>query len=1338
MRCTTLIAALITLVQSASAQRNDFNFINFSSKDGLSSNTVNAILKDRFGYMWFATDDGINKFDGVNFTVYRHNPADSTSIGAGAVMAMQEDRLGNLWVGTNQALSLYNREKENFINYDFTGKGTVRSLCIDHTGSVWVGTYSGLYVLDPRSGNTRVYMADPAKPDQLMSNAIISIFEDSHNRIWIGTIAGLHLYMAGSNSFRRFLHNGLDPFSLSDKIVRAVAEDFNGNIWVGTNDGGLNLLQRDGKNFKIYKHSPTDKNTLSSDRVYTISVDNTSKLWLGTEDGLDVFDPQSAKVIRIASDRRNKYSLKGRSVRSICIGKDGIYWIGMYQAGVNKYDKNLAFFNLRQADPFDPHGLSSPTVSSLVEDPAGDIYVGTDGGGLNLYHRNTGLFDHLQLGSGDHAKVQSILAMERVGSEIWIGTYLEGLYVMNMLNGKVRHYIQGDGPNDLSSNEIFCIKKDSRGNVWIGTNGNGLNMYDPKSKIFHRFSRDITEYAKNNLPSNGFIRTIEEDRSGRIWIGSNGTGISVFDPSDRTFHLLNNENSNLPSDKVLSIHADRNGNIWAGLPGGGLCLFDSSRGRFVSYSESEGLSNGVIYDILEDDSGKLWVSTNKGISSFDPKSRKFKNYSYYNGLQQSSFCMGAGLKTSDGELFFGGLDGFNYFKPGELNANQNVPSLVLTDLKISNRTVIPGQNSSIKEHISVAKEIRLNYKQNFSLDFAVLNYTAPQENQYSYKLDGFDKDWTQAGTSKTAVYTNLDPGTYTFRLKARSDDGLWNTPEKSIKIVVSPPFWGTPYAYVFYLLSAVLVLWGLRYRAIRKLKNKFTLEHERLRVKFLTNLSHEFRTPIALIMAPTEKLLQQEVSEKKLEELGLIRRNARRLLNLVNQLLDFRKLEESELKLNLAETDLVSFVRDVGDSFKDISERKRINYDFSSSLGHFYTSFDMDKLERILFNLLSNAFKFTGPDGQVSLRIESDFPSGIRIILADNGVGMPQDIKEKIFERFYQGDAGPGVINPGSGIGLSITKEFVKLHGGTVDVESVQGKGSVFTVHLPFKPISGVVEKTPASTRPGPTSNMTAGAAGVPPAPEKPTVLFVEDHEDFRNYLSKNLSANYKIIEAANGIQGWQMTLSSHPQVIVSDINMPEMDGIMLCRKIRSDKRTSHIPIILLTAITGDTNQLIGLNTGANDYLTKPFNFEILNARIKNLLKLNQTLKSTYSRQLKVVTPDVEVRSEDEKLLLTIARYIESNIDNPDLSVEELSKHVFISRGSLYNKILSLTGETPVEFIRSIKLNKAAALLENSDMKISQIGYETGFTSPNYFARAFKAKFNLSPSEYVNLKRKPR
>ncbi|MEO5564950.1 MAG: two-component regulator propeller domain-containing protein, partial [Chitinophagaceae bacterium] len=930
---------MILFLQVALAQRNEFNFINFSSKNGLSSNTVNVILKDRYGYMWFATEDGLNKFDGVNFTVYRNNPGDTTSIGTGAVLAMQEDRSGTIWVGCGRRLSRYNREKDNFTNYDFTEKGSIRSISIDHSGKVWVGTYSGLYVLDTRNGNFKTYNSDPGNVDQLMSNAIITVFEDSRNRIWVGTIDGLHLYLQNSNSFKRFLHSDADPFSLSDKIVRTIAEDFNGNIWVGTDNGGLNSLQPDGKTFKHYNHSAEDINTISNDRVFDIKVDNSGQLWIATDEGLNIFEPQTAKVTRVMRDRRNNYSLNGKSVRNIFIDKDGIYWVSTFQAGVNKYDKNLAFFNLRQSNPFDPLGLNAAIITSFAETPSGDIYVGTDGGGLNLYHTKTGLFDHPALNPVHSDKTQSILALERIENELWIGTYLDGLYILNMITGAIRHYKQGDGPKDLSDNAIFCIKKDSRGNVWVGNNGNGLDRYDPKSGTFQRFNPINKGYGNHKLPINGFIRALEEDRFGNIWIGSNGSGIAVFDPWDQTFKVLNRANSNLPLDNVLSMHVDNDGNIWAGVSGGGLCLYDYNTKKFTSYSEQDGLSNGMIYKILEDDFSKLWISTNKGVSSFDIKNKKFKNYSHYNGLQQSTYSMGAGLKTSTGEMFFGGLDGFNYFNPRELHSNKNVPSLVITNLKISNRSVVPGEDEVIKEHISVAKEIRLSHRQNFSLDYIALNYTAPQESQYSYKLEGFDKDWNNVGYSKTAVYTNLDPGKYTFRLKASSDDGFWTTPETTITIYVSPPFWRTPYAYAFYFLAAVLVLWGLRYRAHRKFKNKFALEQERLQVKqmieqerkeaerkhefdqikikFLTNLSHEFRTPISLIVGPTDKLMQQEASEKKREQLGMIKRNANRLLNLVNQLLDFRKLEEHELKLDLTGGDLVSFVRDVSDSFKD-------------------------------------------------------------------------------------------------------------------------------------------------------------------------------------------------------------------------------------------------------------------------------------------------------------------------------------------------------------------------------------------------------------------------------------
>ncbi|WP_217605812.1 hybrid sensor histidine kinase/response regulator transcription factor [Chitinophaga sp. GbtcB8] len=1329
----------------------------------MSSNTVTAILKDRYGYMWFGTDDGLNKFDGTNFTVYRHKDGDTSSIGANSILAIHEDRSGNLWVGTANIVSLYNRRKNSFINYKITLGNTARALFSDHLGYLWVGSYYGLFKFDPRTGKTVRYSADPGTSGQLSSNVITSVYEDSRQRLWIGGNSGLYLYQRNTDDFKHFVHNPADSLSIPDNSIKVIAEDHNGNLWIGSNDGGLSMLLPDGKGFRNYSYSKTDNQTLSSNRVLAITPENANRLWVGTEEGLNIFDLQKKTSYRVEHDVRNRYSLHGKSVRSIFIDGHGIYWVGTYQGGVSKYDKNLTFFNLRQSDPFDPRGLTAPIVTSFAEDRNGDIYVGTDGGGINLYHRSTGMFDHPVFYTRDQGKPPAVLALECADGELWIGTFMQGIYVLNMQTGRVRHYMKGDGPEDLSGNDIFCIKKDSRGNIWIGTNGEGVNVYDPVSRKFQRFDTGRKYPEDIKVLSRGFIRAIEEDRSGNIWVGTLGAGIVVFNPFLDKATILNRFNSGLQADDVQAIYAGENGRIWVGTPGGGLCLYDTTTKKFIRYAEQEGISNAVIYKILEDDVSRVWVSTNKGISSFDLQTRRFKNYFYYNGLQRSTFSLGAGLKTSNGELFFGGLDGFNYFNPKALNYNRNVPRIVLTDLKIANSSVIPGNKTAIKEHISVADEIRLDYKQNFSIDFTTLNYTAPQESRYSYMLQGFDRTWNEVGASRTAVFSNLSPGEYVFRVKASSDDGSWTTEEATINIYVRPPFWLTIYAYIFYVLAVVLILWALRYRGIRKLKNKFALEQERLqirqalelerreaerqrefeqvKIKYLTNLSHEFRTPVSLIVAPVEKLIQQEECPEKLGQLNLLKRNARRLLNLVNQLLDFRKLEEQEQKLNLTDGDIVSFIGEVVESFKDISERRQISFSFASTLSRFYTSFDRDKIERILFNLLSNAFKFTPKGGQISLTVEQDPALGLRVVVTDTGIGMTPEVQEKIFTRFFQGDVDSAILNQGSGIGLSIILEFVKMHGGSVNVESIPGKGSTFTVLLPLEQIHEQVDEIEPGEhfepdgQPGVATALVQDAAA--PAAERLTVLLIEDNDDFRYYLKDNLKTFYKIVEASDGKEGWQKVLSAHPQVIVSDINMPYMDGIQLSRKIRSDKRTSHIPIILLTALTGDASRLKGLETGASDYLTKPFNFDILNVKIRNLLRLNQSLKDTYTRQLKVVIPAAEVELEDEKFLLKVIQYIEANVNSDHLTVEELSKHLFMSRASLYNKVLQLTGETPVEYIRSIKLNKAADLLENSDMKIAQIGYAVGFSTPNYFTRAFKAKFNLLPSEYQLLKKRP-
>jgi signal transduction histidine kinase/ligand-binding sensor domain-containing protein/DNA-binding response OmpR family regulator len=1354
-RCFIIFLLLAARVY---AQDADLKFINLSSREGLSSNNVTCTLKDRYGYMWLGTDDGLNKFDGKQFSVYRHKDADATSIASNEILDLHEDEQGNLWIGTGSGVVLYNRKKDTFVNYDQVLNLPIVSMVKRPDDKLWLATYHGLFLLDPRAGKVSIFDVKNGKDQAVVSKTVSRIYKDRNRQIWLGTPTGLYLYQEAQHAFKRFAHEAGDKFSLAGNPVRSIAEDSKGNLWVGT-DNGLSMLVAGTDRFINYRHDPGKAHSLSSDIIYAIAAGPDGGIWVGTEGGLNILNPSAKNprvrdIVRVERDPRSRYSLVGKAVKCINIDRDNIYWVGTVRGGMNKYDKNVAFFNLRQSNPFDPFSLSAPVVTSFVQAEGSGVFVGTDGGGLNFFNRKTGLLKHLPIAAGGTGK--AILAMERVGTALWIGTYLDGLFIYDTQSGASRRVTAGPATDQISGKDVFCIRQDSKGNVWVGTNGQGLTRYDAVKKTFHHFSsRD----QGSIIPSEGYIRAIEEDHDGNILIGSNGAGIAVYNPLKDQFHELNHANSKLPKDNVNSIFVASDGGIWVGMTEGGLARYDRRKRQFISYSEKDGLANGAIYKILEDTGGLVWVSTNKGLSSFDPKTRRFRNYSNYNGLQRSPFVLGAGLKLPDGTLFFGGADGFNYADPAKLQSHVKTPNVVLSDFKIANSSVMPGDGSDLREHISVAKKIAVDYKQNFSLSFTALNFTTPQDNRYMYKLEPFDTDWNQVGTVNTAVYTNLDPGEYTFHVKAVSVAGDWSSKVTSIAISVRPPFWMTYYAYALYLLAAASLLWYIRLRGIRRLKAKFALEQERsqvrqmieqerreaerlhefdqLRIKFLTNLSHEFRTPISLIVGPVDQLLEQEGNPVKAERLNMVRRNARRLLNLVNQLLDFRTLEEKELKLNLSEGDFITFARDVAESFRDLSAKKQINFQFRSAFKSYVTLFDHDKLERVLFNLLSNAFKFTLKGDDIILKIENgNRLAGLKVSLTDTGVGIAEDAREKIFDRFFQGGQAAAVLNQGSGIGLSITKEFVKMHGGTIEVESIAGSGSTFTIYFPFERVD---DEQPQETELAVQSFEEPSGlelkAGLAAASQLPVILLVEDNEDFRFYLKDNLKTFYRIVEASNGKEGWQKVLSAHPELVVSDVSMPYVSGIDLCKKIKQDKRTSHIPVLLLTALTGEENQLMGLETGANDYMTKPFRFEILNIKIRNLLILNERFKNTYSRQIKLLQPEHQFESGQEKLLSKVIQYIESNLTNPQLSVEDLSRNVGMSRGSLYTKILQLTGETPVEFIRSVKLDKAAVLLEKSDMNIAQVSYAVGFSTPNYFARTFKTRFNMLPSDYVQLKR---
>ena len=1361
-----ILFMVMALMCNLAFAQNDPNFITLNTKNGLSSNTITAILQDHYGLVWFGTGDGLNKFDGTNFTVYTHNSSDSASIPSNDITALLEDRTGRLWVGTSGGgLAYYDPKQNTFKSFvgegipNRTGEFNVVTLYEDQSGNIWVGTFGGYRII-----NAKTFKVTNVGINFLMGNgsSVLSFFQDSKNKMWIGTNAGLLGLDLKSNLTEKFTHQPNDPTSLSDNSIRTMVKDEQGRLYFGT-DKGLNMLLDNGKQFKVFLR-PNDKLS-SDDIIYTARLAKGGKMWLGTEDGISIFDTHIQTFSNIRTNKRKSFGLSHKSVKSICMAKDGIIWLGTYQGGVNKFDPNLALFNLKRSSPFDPKGLTSPVVTSFVEYKKGKIFVGTDGGGLNLFDRNSGMFEHLEIKSKiDYSgNPLSILALELDSrGQLWIGTYQNGLFCYDPINKTYKQFLAGGKETELSQNDVFFIKEDSKGLIWVGTNGNGVNVYNPETDLFTRYGTHSV--VPMLLPSNGFMRAISEDKNGNVWLASNGTGIAVFERISEKFKVYNKANSSLSNDVVLSLLHDNKGNLWAGTNGGGLNLFNARTGKFANFNETNGLANGIVFKVLEGRDGLIWLSTDKGISSFNPVTQKIKNFGRPNGVQDSPFVLGSGISTADGELYFGGQDGFNYFSPSSLPTNAILPSVLLTELKVANNVVSPGESSPIAEQIGFAKEIHLNYGQNFSISYTALNYTAPQQNHYAYRLVGLEEEWNYVESEKTAYYTNLDPGDYIFQVRSSNNEGIWSKEITSVAIHIHPPFYRTTYAYVFYFVLVGASLLAVRQRGIQRIKRQLAVEQDKInaeerilqerreaerahaldiqKIKFLTNLSHEFRTPISLILAPVDKLLSVKQEQPVTNQVKMIRRNARRLLNLVNQLLDFRKMEEQELKLNLNDADLVAFISEAAEAFQDLSDRKKISLTVQSDVEHLTTFFDQDKMERIIFNLLSNAFKFTKEGGEISLQMTlqkgTRSKSNFNISIADTGIGIANESKVKVFDRFFMDTNVSSILNQGSGIGLSIVKEFVELHGGTISVESELGKGTTFFVSLPVDVIleekeftqeanEYVVSSLP-STEDGNEQAIAEGKIA--------TILLVEDNEEFRFYLKDSLQPFFHIIEAANGREGWQKTLSGHPQLVVSDISMPEMNGIELSQKIKSDKRTSHIPVILLTAISGEDDQIKGLKSGANDYLTKPFNFDILHAKIENLLLYNRSVKNAYSKQVQVQPKEIEIESSEVKLLNKIVQYIDEKLNNPELSVEDLSKHVGMSRGSLYHKLLEITGLTPIEYIRSVKLDRAVELLEKSDYNVAQIAYMTGFGTPSYFSRLFKAQFNMLPSEYINTKRK--
>ncbi|WP_082489179.1 two-component regulator propeller domain-containing protein [Dyadobacter sp. Leaf189] len=1352
---------LLTLTYEASAQSTPYRFMKLDAASGLSNNQVTCFLKDSRGYMWFGTISGLNRYDGRNVRVFKNDIRDSSSIQNNHIIKLFEDPQGRVWVTTIEGISIFDPEKESFIRNTMQyvrrfglADAAVSDIVKDLRGQFWfVHDSSGIYLYRQGQATRHLHYRHA-------DNRIAAISRDGKGKLWVLHRNGI-LDQIDGQSHRLLYRNALlRERNAGQQLPYSITIDKDGDLWIYVlrANSGVHYFNAKTKAFThIDKNTPGPK--LNSNIIQGIVEGNNGLIWIGTDHGgINILDKQKWQISYLVHDIDNKKSLSQNTINSLYKDDSGIIWTGTYKDGINYYHENIFRFPIYEQNRSKSASLPFNDLNRFAEDEKGNLWLAANGGGLIYFDRQNNTFKTYLHKAGDPGSIGSnVIVSLLIDSQkkLWIGTYYGGLSCFDGKTFRTFRHNPAD-KNSIADDSIWEIFEDSKGQLWIGTLNGGLDRLDKSTGIFTHFASG----APNSIHAS-YVSEIREDKARKIWIGTS-YGLERYDYATNRFeHFLSNAESDsaLSNNLVHTIFEDKRGLLWIGTHEG-LNLYDPKHNSFRTLRKEDGLPDNTILSITEDQQGNLWLGTTNGLSKMQVSATtgqwkfSFINYDESDGLQGKEFTENAALTTRSGQVLFGGSKGFNLFDPEQIKTGSRTPQVVLSDLYLFNKKVGIGKETDgsviLEKALSRSQQITFRHDQNvISIEFSALDFFHPEKNRYRYQLEGFDKDWiTPLDKSGRATYTNLDPGTYVFKVTASNNDGIWAERGAELKIIILPPWWQTWTAVVCYIILLGLILYLSRREILRRERIRFEHQQERkeaqrmheldqMKINFFTNVSHEFRTPLTLILSPIENMVRETDEPRRQGQLNLIYRNAKRLLNLVNQLLDLGKLEFQELRFHPREGDILRFIREATFSFSDLSEKKHVKLSFESQVKELVTLFDEDKLEKILFNLLSNAFKFTPENGTVKVTTNiirnPDQLRFLEINVMDTGIGIPAEKQEKIFDRFFQNELPASMVNQGSGIGLSITREFVRIHGGTITVSSVPDQGSCFTVTLPAPDPGEVKPDQKTGLSPAAAPLIAEQPADLPPARAK--ILLVEDHADFRHYLKENLSENYQILEAADGKAGLKNALGELPDLIVSDVMMPEMNGIELCRRLKENAATSHIPVLLLTARNSEEQKLEGYQTGAQDYIEKPFNFEILQSKIKSLLNQQNAARKAYRQQVTIKGKDVAISSLDEKLIQKAIEVVEKNMANPDFSVEAFSKELGMSRIHLYRKLNTLTGQSPVDFIRTIRLDRSRQLLEQSQLTVSEIAYQVGFNNPKYFAKHFREKFNELPSAYAGRKK---
>ena len=1326
---------------SETPEQITFSYI--SINEGLSQSTVFSIDQDKRGNMWFATYDGVNKYDGYAFTVYQHNEDDPNSIANDISRIVKTDSQGRVWIGTRDGLSRYDEEKDIFQNFFYEKNGKhlqVNGIEEISPEQLLISTPEGLIMFDIKESK---FIDDSFST--AMHKTIASTLYRQGDQIYIGTSTdGLYTYSITQKTFEKVI-----PI-LGTKQIQAILHQSPTRIWVATEGAGLFLINPKTKEIKNYLHSPSNPKSISSNYIRSLAMDSQNRLWIGTFNDLNIYHEGTDSFASYSSNPVENGSLSQRSVRSIFMDSQGGMWLGTYFGGLNYYHPiRNRFKNIRNI-PY-KNSLSDNVVSCIVEDKDKNLWIGTNDGGLNLYNPITQRFTSYTLQEDESARgigsnnIKAVYVDEKK-SLVYIGTHAGGLSILHRNSGQVENFNQRN--SQLVNENVYAILPDGEGNLWLGTLS-ALVRFNPEQRSFTTIEKE-----KDGTPVvSKQITTLFRDSHKRLWIGGE-EGLSVFKQEGLDIQKA----SILPVSNVTKlftncIYEASNGIIWVGTREGFYCFNEKDK-QIKRYNTTNGLPNNVVYGILEDSFGRLWLSTNRGISCFNPETEKFRNFTESDGLQSNQFNTASYCRTSVGQMYFGGINGITTFRPELLLDNPYTPPVVITKLQLFNKVVRPDDETGIlTKNISETKSITLkSWQTAFSIEFVVSNYISGQHNTFAYKLEGYDKEWYYLTDSRTVSYSNLPQGTYQFLVKAANSDGKWNPIPTALEIIVLPIWYKTWWALlIFFATFAGFITFVFRFFWMRK-SMEAQLEIERrdkehqeeinqMKMRFFINISHELRTPLTLILTPLQEIINKISDRWTRNQLEYIQRNANRLLHLVNQLMDYRRAELGVFELKAKKGNAHQLIQDNFLFYDKLARHKKITYTLHSELEDKEVLFDANYLELIVNNLLSNAFKYTesGQSITVTLKEENGW---LLLQVSDTGIGIPINKQGKIFERFYQIESE----HVGSGIGLSLVQRLIELHHGRIELDSEENKGSTFSVYLPqdlsvYKPSELASNNEQNEEEQVYSTNSKAmyfidtekveNESVESGDKKRGTILIVEDNNEIRRYLSNGLADLFNTLEAGNGEEALEKLKDNEVDVIVTDVMMPVMDGIKLCKNVKQNIRTCHIPVIILSAKTDIKDQMEGLQMGADDYIPKPFSLAILTTKIQNMMRTRRRMLDKYAKSLEVEPEKITFNAMDEALLKRAMAIVEKNMDNIEFSTDEFAREMNMSRSNLHLKLKAITGESTIDFIRKIRFNEAAKLLKDGRYTVAEVSTMVGFNTPSYFATSFKKYFGCLPTEYI-------